>query len=164
MASLRKWFPFRFKREAAAAPISTTATSPLPRLFEQMMNIWGDNEGFFGNFAPARFKPGLDLVDDDKHLKISAELPGLDAADIKLEVHEGMLTIQGEKKMEQSSDEEGCYRTERYFGSFQRTVPLPVDVDTNAAEAVYDKGVLTIRLPKLPEKAPSRTISVSASH
>jgi HSP20 family protein len=76
-------------------------------------------------------------------------------------VHEGALTLRGHKKHEETKDGEGCYRTERYFGSFQRTIPLPLDVDRDKAEAKFEKGVLTVRLPKAQPTEPQRKITVT---
>jgi HSP20 family protein len=187
MADLKKWFPFKFKRnedKAEPAPAAAVATRPaaapgllapgmpadLGRLMERMLaepffarpfSLLGDMDRFFGDFAPATFTPSVDLVDEGTHIRVSAELPGLDKDDLELSVHEGALTLRGEKKHEQTKDEEGCYRTERFFGSFRRTIPLPMDVDLEKAEAKFEKGVLTVRFPKLEAAAPQRKITVT---
>lgn len=112
------------------------------------VSLFGEMDRFFGDFAPATFSPSMDLIDEGTHIKVTAELPGLDKDDIELSVHEGSLMLRGEKKHEETKDEEGCYRTERYFGAFRRSIPLPMDVDLEKAEAKFDKGVLTVRFPK----------------
>lgn len=129
--------------------------------FNRPLSPFGDMDRFFGDFTPASFSPALDLVDEGTHMKVTAELPGLDKDDIELSVHEGVLTLRGEKKYEEKKEEEGCYRTERYFGSFQRWIPLPVDVDLEKADAKFDKGVLTVRLPKTEQGTPNRKIKVA---
>jgi HSP20 family protein len=121
----------------------------------------GEVDEFFGDFAPSSFSPSVDLVDQGTHIQVTAELPGLDKDDLELSVHEGALTLRGEKKHEATTDEDGCYRTERFFGSFQRTIPLPADVDLEKAEAKFDKGVLTVRFPKTQPTEPQRRIPVS---
>lgn len=175
MADLRKWFPFKFKRtedkaESSQAPLpvkqspATLAPSMLMqgfpevgRMMERMFSepfytrptsLLGELDRFFGDFSPTTFSPSVDLVDEGKNVKVSAELPGLDKDDIDISVHEGTLILRGHKKHEEETREEGCYRTERYFGSFQRTIPLPADVDLEQADARFDKGVLTVRFPK----------------
>ena len=65
------------------------------------------------------------------------------------------------EKHEEKHEEEGCYRTERFYGSFSRAVPLPVDVDLGAAEAKFDKGVLTVRFPKKEGEQKQQRIPVS---
>lgn len=122
----------------------------------------GKIDEFFGDFAPSTFSPSVDLVDEGSHIKVSAELPGLDKDDIELSVDEGTLTLRGTKKHETTTDEEGCYRTERFFGSFQRAIPLPMDVDLEKAEAKFDRGVLTVRFPKTAgAEPPQRRIPVT---
>ncbi len=187
MADLKKWFPFRFNRTRKETPApEATAASPavrppdpvylfpglspgLQRLMDQMMGapflsrpgaLLEEFNRFFGDFAPASFSPHVDVVDEGQHVKVEAELPGLAREDIELSVHEGSLTIRGEKKQEQSSEEEGCYRTERYFGAFERTIPLPIDIDLGGSEAKFDKGVLTVRFPKSEPAVERRRIPV----
>lgn len=206
MTDLKKWFPFKFKRnqpsgaaeasgsgeagggkaaeksrvpaKASQAPMAPgllfPAFSPeIGRLMERMFSepffarplpSFGDLDRFFGDFAPSMFSPSVDLVDEGSHLKVTAELPGLDKDDIELSVRENMLSLRGHKKHEEHKDEDGCYRTERYFGSFERAIPLPADVDFDKAEAKFEKGVLTVRFPKTqptPEPEQSRKIPVT---
>ncbi len=131
---------------------------PLPGPFARR----GEVDEFFGDFAPSTFSPSVDLVDEGQHIKVSAELPGLDKDDIELSVEEGTLTLRGTKRHEETTDENGCYRTERYFGSFARSIPLPMDVDLEKAEAKFDKGVLTVRFPKTGTgEPPQRKIPVT---
>jgi HSP20 family protein len=131
--------------------------------FTRPSSLLGEMDRFFGDFAPTKFSPSIDLVDQGSHLQVTAELPGLDKGDIELSVQEGALMLRGEKKHEESKREDGCYRTERYFGSFHRSIPLPMDVDLEKAEAKFDKGVLTVRFPKAPkaEAEQSRKIPVT---
>ncbi len=168
MSSLSKWFPFKFKRKSKQAKAdespelpaqvqSSPSAHPAQRLFDSMLSdrfwrdpfsMFADSDRFFGDFSPRAFQPSIDVVDEGDHLRVSAELPGLDRDDIELKVHDGMVVISGEKKSETKTDEDGCYRLERYFGHFQRAVPLPADVDAAGAEANFDKGLLTVRFPK----------------
>ena len=167
MADLKKWFPFKFKRKdkdkTSAAATATTAPVPynpaqqMQRMMQGLMTdrFWQDPfslldqaDSFFGNFAPTAFRPTIDVVDEGDHITVTAELPGMDKADLQLSVHDGVLTVAGEKRMVDESKEEGCYRTERYYGQFSRAVPLPAGVAEDRAEAAFDKGVLTVRFPK----------------
>jgi HSP20 family protein len=144
----------RFMERVFSDPFFSRSFAPV--------SLFGEMDRFFGDFSPSTFSPSMDLVDEGSHIKVTAELPGLDKEDIELSVHEGTLTLRGEKKHEETKDEEGCYRTERYFGAFRRSIPLPMDVDLEKAEAKFEKGVLTVRFPKLAGAAePQRKIPVS---
>jgi HSP20 family protein len=88
-------------------------------------------------------------------------LPGLSREDVELEVVEDMLVLTGEKRIESKSDEKGCYRVERAFGQFQRAIPLPSGVDLERAEAKFENGVLTVRVPKAAnEPAAKRRLEI----
>jgi HSP20 family protein len=116
---------------------------------------------WFGDFSPSRFLPRLDVIDDGDALRIVAELPGLSREDVELEVVEDMLVLTGEKRIESKSDEKGCYRVERAFGQFQRAIPLPSGVDLERAEANFENGMLTVRVPKAAkEPAATRRIEI----
>jgi HSP20 family protein len=115
----------------------------------------------FGDFSPKRYSPSVEVADDGKAMKITAELPGMSKDDVKLQIDGNRLLISGEKKNEQERKDDGVYRTERYYGYFQRAVPLPEDVDKENADAEFSKGVLTVRLPKLESsKTRGRQIEV----
>jgi len=182
MSKLENWFPFKFKRktdeEASSEPARTSAGplvpflggEPMSRMMQSFFgegNTWpslfgtGEPDRWFGDFSPKRFRPSVDVVDEESHLRVTAELPGMDKDDIKLSFEEQALTIRGEKRREEESRENGCYRTERSYGMFSRTLPLPRDVDPEAAEATFDNGVLSVRLPKIAERAAkSRLIEI----
>ncbi|MBX6376693.1 MAG: Hsp20/alpha crystallin family protein [Acetobacteraceae bacterium] len=97
--------------------------------------------------------PAVDLVENEKEYRITAELPGMDARDVELMVSDDMLTIRGEKKEEKEEKAENYYLSERRFGSFQRSFQLPQGVDRDKIDAKFEKGVLTITLPKTAEAA-----------
>ena len=94
------------------------------------------------------FHPKVDVVEDDKEIRISAELPGMDEKDIDVSLQNDMITVKGEKKEEKEDKGKDFYRIERSFGSFSRSLPLPKEVDTDKVEAKFSKGVLYITLPK----------------
>ena len=103
---------------------------------------------WFGDFSPAAFNPRVDVVDDGDALRITAELPGMERQDVEVTVEDDFIVLRGEKKLEKKNEEKGCYRVERSFGSFQRVIPLPEGVEPDRAEARFENGTLTIRLPK----------------
>ncbi len=95
--------------------------------------------------------PAVDLAEKDGEFTITAELPGLDEKNVEVKLANGTLTISGEKKDERENKEKDYYFSERRYGSFKRSFRLPDGVDTDKIEAAFDKGVLTIRLPKTAE-------------
>ena len=90
----------------------------------------------------------VDVAETDKELKVSAELPGINEADIDVRVSDGMLVISGEKKAESKVDEEGYVLHERSFGRVERALPLPDGIDEDAAQATFKNGVLNVTIPK----------------
>jgi HSP20 family protein len=94
------------------------------------------------------FNPQVDVTEDEKEIKIAAELPGIDEKDIDLSVTRDTLTIKGEKKEEKEDNGKNYYRMERSYGSFYRVIPLPVEVETDKISAHYKKGILKIKIPK----------------
>jgi HSP20 family protein len=107
--------------------------------FEEM-GRWGET-----------FTPRVDVREEDNQVVVSAELPGIDQKDIDVTVTRDSVRIAGEKKHEEEKEEKeekGYYRRETSYGSFERVIDLPSEIDENKAEAQFSKGVLTIRLPK----------------
>lgn len=94
------------------------------------------------------FSPKVDVIENDKEIKVFAELPGMDEKDIDISLTRDAMTIRGEKKEEKEQKGKDYYRMERSYGSFSRTIPLPVEVETDKIEAKLKKGVLTVTLPK----------------
>ncbi|WP_345815200.1 Hsp20/alpha crystallin family protein [Paraburkholderia sp. PREW-6R] len=154
---------------AAPAPVSLAhANWPLPDpihliadLIRDPFGASGPLKSWFGDFSASEFQPRIDVTDESDALRIVAELPGMTRDDVELEVIEDMLIISGDKRFESTSEEQGCYRVERSFGHFQRAVPLPADIDLDRAEARFENGVLTLRLPKVAgEPAVKRRIEI----
>lgn len=97
--------------------------------------------------------PSIDLAENDNEITITAELPGIDEKDIELTVTGDLLMLRGEKKSEQEQANGDRYYAERRYGSFSRAVRLPFEVkEQEAVEANYDKGVLSVRIPKPAEQ------------
>ena len=97
------------------------------------------------------FVPQLDLQETDNKIILTAELPGLTDKDVEVSMDKQYLTIKGEKKEEKEASDAGRFFTERRFGSFERTVRLPTSIDKDKISAKFDKGLLTVELPKNPE-------------
>jgi HSP20 family protein len=103
--------------------------------------------------------PQIDIDETDKEVRITAELPGLDEKDVSLEIANGVLSISGEKKTE--SEDKARRFSERYYGRFERRIPLQ-DIEEDKASAAFKNGVLTITVPKSAEaKSNVRRIAIN---
>ena len=100
--------------------------------------------------------PGIDLYEDKDNLYLKAELPGMKREQIEVSLHEGVLSISGERKGESNREEAEVHRAERFFGRFQRTVSLPAPVAQDKVKAQYKDGILTVTLPKTDEAKPKQ--------
>jgi HSP20 family protein len=114
-------------------------------------------DAFFGTQSEARrWVPPMDLVEAEDHFVLKADLPGLAEEDVTIEVQDGTLVIKGERRSEHEEQERGWYRIERATGSFSRTLTLPDGVEADGISAEFDRGVLTVRIPKPAERKPRR--------
>jgi HSP20 family protein len=113
--------------------------------------------------APARMLPRTDIAETDKEYEVTVELPGIDEKDVEVTLSDGLLSIKGEKKSEREEKKKDYYLAERSYGSFQRSIRVPEGVDAEKVSAEFAKGVLTLKLPKLPEvQATTKKIAVKA--
>lgn len=106
------------------------------------------------------FLPPVDIYEDDHHVTLKLEVPGVKQDDIDIRVENNNLTIRGERKLEKDEKEENFRRVERSYGSFFRSFTLPSTVTTENVEAECEHGILTIQFAKRPEAKP-RQIKVS---
>lgn len=103
-----------------------------------------------------RWMPAMDLVEAEDHFVLKADLPGLTEEDVAIEIQDNALTISGERRAEHEQHERGWYRVERSFGRFSRSLTLPEGIDAEAVSASFDKGVLSVRIPKPEQRKPRR--------
>jgi len=96
------------------------------------------------------WSPPVEVSEKDGHIKICAELPGMSKEDVKVEVTQEGVTISGERKREEENRREGIYRSERSYGSFMRTIPVPAEAQVEKAKATFENGILTVSVP-VPE-------------
>jgi HSP20 family protein len=101
------------------------------------------------------WSPAFDLYESGDHLVAVVELPGMRKEDIDISLHDGTLTISGERKRESTNGEE-ARRTERYVGTFRRSITLPTRVDAGKVSATYENGILKVTLPKAEEAKPKQ--------
>ena len=124
-------------------------TSPFLALHREVNRLFDD--AFRGFDTPALFGrlpswPHLEISETEKELHVAAELPGLEEKDVEVLLADGVLTIRGEKKSE-SEDKERQF-SERFYGRFERQIPLGAEVEVDKVAASFKNGVLTVTLPK----------------
>ena len=129
--------------------------APLARLsaFQQEVDHLFDLP-FPGSGTNGGWSPALDVFQDKNALFVQAELPGMKKEDVKLSLHDGVLTLSGERRHEKAHDEKASLRNERFFGRFERRLNLPFTVDATRVTAAYEDGILTVTLPKAEEAKP----------
>jgi HSP20 family protein len=115
------------------------------RMFDAFNRSWG--LGAFPEFTGS-FMPRLDVTEEAKAFIVTAELPGMSEKGIDLSISGDTLTIRGEKKEEKEDKNRNYYYSERSYGMFTRSIPLPRQIETDKVSASFKKGVLTITLPK----------------
>jgi HSP20 family protein len=117
--------------------------SAIDRIFENPFDLLAPSTSFFEGWEPS-----VDIYEDKDKVTVRAELPGMKQEDIDVSLQGNTLAISGERKQEEERKEGQTYRSERFFGRFQRIITLPVQVDASKIKASYKDGVLTINLPK----------------
>ncbi|HEY7291845.1 MAG TPA: Hsp20/alpha crystallin family protein [Vicinamibacterales bacterium] len=100
----------------------------------------------------AAWMPQVEMSQRNHELVVRADLPGLGKDDVKVDVTDDAITIQGERRHDHEEEHGGTYRTERSYGSFYRTIPLPEGAITDQAKATFKDGVLEITMPAPPEQ------------
>jgi HSP20 family protein len=149
----------------------------LPRdpfqMFREEMNslmdrALGRSIGFFDSplmgGSAAMVMPQIDIHENDKAIVLAAELPGVAEKDVDIAVHDGVMTIKGEKRYEKDEGEGEARVVERQFGSFERSFSLPPGIDDAKIEAKFENGVLKVTLPKRPEAQSSMRHIPIAKH
>jgi len=135
------------------APVATGPINRLGSLFDQ---VFGEDDGFL---AQAWSGMPVAMWEDDDHLFIEAELPGVSDQDVDITLHNGMLSIRGERKPEE--DRRYLYNG-RTYGRFEREITLPEAVQSDDVQATLKDGILCLTLPKSPEAKPKK-ITLRAS-
>jgi len=131
----------------------TRLRDQIDRLFEQPHFGAGD---LFGGWTPA-----VDVLENKERFTVKAELPGYKLEDIDVSLQEDNLILSGERRSDEEHKEGEFCRSERHYGKFHRSIPLPSTVDAGGIEAKYRDGILTVTLPKT-EKARGKQIEVLA--
>lgn len=153
--------PWKRRREVSGAePSPTTALAPLrqqmdslfDRFFRAPWSAFEADAAWSGLMAV----PRTDLADSPEALTVTMELPGVEPQDVSVQVTGDRLNVRAEKKTERQEKQRAGFYTERQYGTFQRTIPLPNTIDPEQVDASYKSGVLTIRLAKRPDLKPKK--------
>lgn len=116
-----------------------------------------------GGLAQVALVPHMDVSETDTELRISAELPGVAEGDVEVTLNDDVLTIRGEKKFERTDERENYHFVERSYGTFQRSLRIPYPVNPDEVRASFERGVLTVTIPKAKQEEKSRRIEVRSA-
>jgi HSP20 family protein len=173
--------PVKIEEKAAVRSSARAAWQPFEGLRREIDRLFDDfDRGFWR--SPSRHSifdvepfwqrqlatwsaaPAVDFAEKDSAFEVTAELPGMDEKNIEVKLVNGNLIIKGEKKEEKEEKKKDYHVSERHFGSFERSFTLPEGVDTDKIGASFNKGVLTVTLPKKPEAIkPEKKIEVKTA-
>lgn len=161
--AMDSWYPTLWSDKGGRDPFQA-----LRRQMDEVFNDWAGGPPRIQNVLNGGFQPSIDVKETDGEITIKADLPGVEQKDIDVELIGNQLTIKGEKKTEteKKGEEKNCtyHRIERSYGSFQRTMTVPFDLDPAKVDAKFKDGVLTVTLPKPPEvQKQTRRIEVKAA-
>jgi len=123
----------------------------IDRLFQAPLSEFARSAQLFSGWNPA-----IDMHEDNDNVYVHVELPGMKKDEIDLSLHDGAMSISGERRQESNHTEAEVYRSERFFGRFQRTILLPAPVAADKVKAQYKDGVLLVTLPKAEEAKPKQ--------
>jgi HSP20 family protein len=133
----------------------TTFQDRLSQLFNQPFSPWERLSGL-AELTGTNFVPAVDVYEDQHTITLTAELPGVDDKDVNISLENGVLTINGERKMENEENRDNFHRIERSYGRFIRTFNLPSTVNPENVKAEFNNGVLKITLEKREEAKPKQ--------
>ncbi len=139
--AITRWDPFR----------------DLTNLQERMNQLFGDySRGNEEMSLTGNFIPPVDIYEDEKHVTLKLEIPGINEKDLDVRIENNVLTVKGERKFEQEEKEENFHRIERRYGQFIRSFTLPNTIDADSIQADYTNGVLKLQLAKRAEARPKQ--------
>jgi HSP20 family protein len=152
--------PFRYR---SVEPFRST--SPFLSFYRQANRLFEDA---FGELSDTRealggvLAPNIDVVQNDQETCITAELPGVKEEDVDVSVDNDLLTIRAEKRVERDEDKDTRHISERAYGTFQRSLRLPQSVDPEQVRAHFDRGVLTVTLPRVSQESGRHRIAIQS--
>jgi len=137
-------------------PFENKAFRELNRLQEEMNSLFDKVFGRKSISSGSGVFPAVNVAQNQESIYITAELPGIDAADLDIVVEDDSVVLKGERKIEPEGENVSYHRRERDQGAFSRTIPLPTRVETEKASAEVKNGILTLILPKAEEVKPKK--------
>ena len=169
--AVRDLIPWGRNRSSGPSTYQSDEVSPFVTLHREMNRLFDDVFNRFEGGVPSLLGrmpgwaggswPSLEVNASDKEVRVSAELPGMDEKDVEVLVDDGVLTIRGERKSE--TEDKDRHFSERYYGRFERVIPLPFAVEDGKAEASFKNGVLTVTLPRSETvEEPRKRIAINA--
>ncbi len=132
----------------------------MDRLFEDLIHTSGHEFSSLPKIEDATWSPAVELQETDADLILKAQIPGIDAKDLDVQVSEDAVSISGEHREEKKTEEKGYFRSEFSYGRFQRIVPLPMRINNEQIGSEFKDGVLKLTLPKVEKAAPKRVVKV----
>jgi HSP20 family protein len=155
-ATVPSWDKFRDEMERLFDRFSTALDFPALKPIHEIGNFWPSTVTGLAGMA-------VDVSEDDKSYKITAELPGLDEKNVEVTVSDDSIVLKGEKSDEKEEKGKNRYYSERSYGVFRRSFALPKDADRKAIDAKFSKGVLTVSIPKTLSAQKVEKIQVKAA-
>lgn len=167
--NVRDLIPWRRTGQAASSPLqSVNERHPLLSLHQEMNRLFDDVFRSFGNVSAttplsmvADGWPNVEIAETERALTITAEVPGMEEKDIEVLFDDGVLTLRGERRSETADHDR--HFSERFYGRFERRIPLGAEIDENAIEARFNNGLLTVTLPKT-ERARAQVKRIAIKH
>ncbi len=126
-----------------------TLKDEMDKLFEDFFGRTG-----FPSLVEGSWLPAVDVHETKKDVVVTLDVPAIDPKEVSISIADDRLTVKGERKREEETKDENCYKSERVYGMFQRVVQLPAQVLGDKAKATYKDGVLKITVPKSQKAVP----------
>jgi HSP20 family protein len=133
------------------------------RMIEEMDRGFGESGTRSGNGGTTVWMPAIEVSESDGNYVVRAELPGMKPEDVKVEMTDEALVLEGDRKEEREENQGGIRRTELHYGHFYRSVPLPEGANAEQAQARFENGVLEITIPVPKQESNRRQIPVQAA-
>ena len=134
--------------------------SLMRRMTEEMDRVFGDGGQERQSAGDTLWAPAVEVSQREGNYMIRAELPGVKPEDVKIEIENDALVLQGERKVQREEDKGGVHRTEIRYGRFHRVIPLPEGANADQAQAKFDNGVLEVTVPVPEEKSQRKQIPI----
>ncbi|HVJ03130.1 MAG TPA: Hsp20/alpha crystallin family protein [Sphingomonas sp.] len=160
--AMRDLMPWRGQHGSMPAPFGDERSPfaqlrrEMDRMFDDLLPMSGRGQGGASGTA----WPTLEVKQGENELCITAEMPGMTDKDVELTVHDGVLTLSGERKSTREDRDRGW--SERYYGRFERSIALPDGADENGCTAEFHDGVLTVRMPVSQQARRGRRIPIGS--